>query len=76
MSDLLRVLVTRTFNEHSAGDPLLLADTAEVRKLITGGYFELIAIESTVPPKPTAKKKTTKSTKVTKSTKAKESADV
>ncbi len=47
---MIRVKATRTFNGHTAGDVLLVEQTAEIEQLVKARLFEIIAVETTTPP--------------------------
>ncbi len=58
MSNLVRVEVTRTFNQYMVGDELLVSeDDPEVVQLVKAKLFQVIAVESPPAPKPAAKAK-------------------
>jgi len=50
MSRKIRVRVERTFNRHTAGHEFAVEETDEVKRLIAGRYFSIIAIESEPDP--------------------------
>jgi len=67
MTRMLRVQATRTFNAHTRGDVLLVAESKEIKKLVKSGLFDVIAIEEPAKAKPAKSTKRTKSTKSAKS---------
>lgn len=71
---MIRIRVTRTFNRYSAGDTLLLEETAEVKKYVKAGLFSLIAVESTGKPPADSKPKARTTPKIKKPTKKKATA--
>lgn len=59
MTRKLRIRVERTFNSHTVGDEMIVSETEDVKQLVHGKWFTVLAVEDEgkpAEPKPKAEK--------------------